>query len=290
MSLELNKLAVKASTVVTNYVSKYPLFGQQYHWIMGSELENARILMNEQQNQMQQHRLRAYELQDCLIQKEAENRTMVETLRHLKKTSPEYMERVGEEVALLADIEQLHDELAKHQQIEQVSSDQWQQSIVNYHRLDNEYKERLKRISYSWSIVWMVFSVGIGGLWAYRLRHNFLADLRMLSATNEESIASLIDSAMQKQQTLNSKGNELPGLNDEGGSMDLQLLEWMETMEHHQEIIANHLDEVLHEKATENDPKEKYLWMFAGMAFSVVSHSILLWFQSQSSSPSSSTI
>ena len=62
----------------------------------------------------------------------------------------------------------------------------------------------------------MVFSVGIGGLWAYRLRHNFLADLRMLSATNEESIASLIDSAMQKQQTLNSKGNELPGLNDEG--------------------------------------------------------------------------
>merc|ERR1712157_545237 len=128
---------------------------------------------NENENAMKSLRENAYKIQYDIQQKESEYRSISDSLRDLKKTDPQYLKSVAEEVDLINDIETLRDELMQNKERESMTFEQLQQCIRNYHQIESEYRERLKRISYSWNIVWIVFSVGIGSIFAYRMRHNF---------------------------------------------------------------------------------------------------------------------
>merc|ERR1712154_510291 len=200
----------------------------------------------------------AYKLQHQIQQKEQEYRSVVDSLRDLKKTEPNYMMKIQQEIVLIKEIEQLQNKLMDHKETEQITFHELQQSIRDYHQIDGEYRERLKWISYSWSIVWIVFSVGVGTLFAYKLRTNFLEDLKTSqldssnsTALNHEDIQSMINNAIEKQHTLIDQNN-LHNINNE------HILDYLE-----QKIVENNQANIV-----EDNTNEKYIWMAGGLVIS----------------------
>ena len=132
---------------VSKHINKYrlisnPLVGQSYDFIMGTKLENVRNLINEKEDKMRDLREIAASLQNDIQHKQAEFRELSVDLRNLKMTDPKYKSIVNEQFTLSEDIENLEKELIEHQDSEQKTFDELQQSIRDYHQMDGEYRER----------------------------------------------------------------------------------------------------------------------------------------------------
>ena len=272
MTTDLTRLWATMSKNVSKYGIKYPLFGQSYEWIMGAQLENARNLINQNEAQMRNLRETAYSLQDTIHAKELKCREINDSLRNLKKTDPSYKTASDSEIELLKEIESLQIDLTNNKHSEQLIFESLQQSIRDYHQMDNEYKERLKRISYSWSIVWIVFSVGIGTIFAYRFRKKFLNDLKlsqsqqsMTKTDPNQDIQKLIDNTIEKQYKMNN--NE-------------EVLSYLNELEQRSEVISEQLNIIIDQNSESeevNALQEKYVWLMGGLVSSVIAHGFLLW-------------
>eukprot|EP01084_Bolivina_argentea_P096963 174282_1 len=261
-------------TRIIKFSSQYPLLSESYAFIMGSKLETARNLMNNNENEMRILRERAYELSTNIQQKENEYRTIIDTLRDLKKTDPNYMKNVASEIELIKQIENLKNELTNHKQIEHLNFNKLQQSMRNYHQIDTEYRERIKRISYSWGIIWMVCSVGVGTIFAYKLRQNFLNELKSLNKFNDQKdIEKMIENKIEKQYSIYMENETKMNQNN-----DNNLLICVTELEQSNKLISQQLEHITQDKQYQTSMQnEKYALLAGGVVISVILNVVLVW-------------